>query len=61
MRLEVIRRLVRSQRLKIKGPESSKTYAEAVDRAKQIVWKGPVSIFEWKLLSKGPKPSWMRW
>uniref|UniRef100_A0A0D9R2U2 Phosphoglycerate kinase n=1 Tax=Chlorocebus sabaeus TaxID=60711 RepID=A0A0D9R2U2_CHLSB len=27
------------------GPESSKKYAEAVTRAKQIVWNGPVGFF----------------
>ncbi len=29
------------------GSESSKLYTEAVARAKQIVWNGPVCVFEW--------------
>uniref|UniRef100_A0A3P9KPK6 Phosphoglycerate kinase n=1 Tax=Oryzias latipes TaxID=8090 RepID=A0A3P9KPK6_ORYLA len=37
------------------GPESSKAYAEAVGRAKQIVWNGPVGVFEWENFAKGTK------
>ncbi|XP_001363418.1 phosphoglycerate kinase 1 [Monodelphis domestica] len=37
------------------GPESSKKYAEAVARAKQIVWNGPVGVFEWEPFARGTK------
>lgn len=37
------------------GPESSKKYAEAVARAKQIVWNGPVGVFEWEAFAQGTK------
>ncbi|TMS14037.1 Phosphoglycerate kinase 1 [Larimichthys crocea] len=37
------------------GPESSKAYAAAVGRAKQIVWNGPVGVFEWENFAKGTK------
>ncbi|XP_044538915.1 phosphoglycerate kinase 1 [Gracilinanus agilis] len=37
------------------GPESSKKYAEAVARAKQIVWNGPVGVFEWEPFAQGTK------
>ncbi|XP_008330628.1 phosphoglycerate kinase 1 [Cynoglossus semilaevis] len=37
------------------GPESSKHNAEAVSRAKQIVWNGPVGVFEWENFAKGTK------
>lgn len=37
------------------GPESSKAYGEAVARAKQIVWNGPVGVFEWDNFAKGTK------
>lgn len=37
------------------GPESSKLFAEAVGRAKQIVWNGPVGVFEWDHFAKGTK------
>ncbi|XP_052016765.1 phosphoglycerate kinase 1-like [Apodemus sylvaticus] len=37
------------------GIESSKKYAEAVDRAKQIVWNGPVGVFEWEVFARGTK------
>lgn len=37
------------------GPESSKAYAEAVNRAQQIVWNGPVGVFEWDNFAKGTK------
>ncbi|MBZ3880289.1 Phosphoglycerate kinase 1 [Sciurus carolinensis] len=35
------------------GPESSKKYAEAVSRAKQIAWKGPVGVLEWEASAGG--------
>lgn len=37
------------------GPESSKFFADAVSRAKQIVWNGPVGVFEWDNFAKGTK------
>uniref|UniRef100_H3CQC0 Phosphoglycerate kinase n=1 Tax=Tetraodon nigroviridis TaxID=99883 RepID=H3CQC0_TETNG len=37
------------------GPESSKAYAEAVARAQQIVWNGPVGVFEWDNFARGTK------
>ncbi|XP_045705437.1 phosphoglycerate kinase 1-like [Phyllostomus hastatus] len=37
------------------GPESSKKYAEAVVGAKQIVWNGPVGVFEWEAFARGTK------
>uniref|UniRef100_A0A3Q4BIE7 Phosphoglycerate kinase n=1 Tax=Mola mola TaxID=94237 RepID=A0A3Q4BIE7_MOLML len=37
------------------GPESSAANAQAVDRAKQIVWNGPVGVFEWDNFAKGTK------
>lgn len=37
------------------GPESSKANAAAVARAKQIVWNGPVGVFEWDNFAKGTK------
>lgn len=37
------------------GPESSKAYGEAVARAKQIVWNGPVGVFEWDNFANGTK------
>ncbi|XP_051956761.1 phosphoglycerate kinase 1-like [Xyrauchen texanus] len=37
------------------GAESSKVYAEAIARAKQIVWNGPVGVFEWDNFSCGTK------
>ncbi|TKC43227.1 hypothetical protein EI555_011908 [Monodon monoceros] len=37
------------------GPESSKKYAEAVARAKQTVWNGPVGVFEWEAFARGTK------
>lgn len=37
------------------GSESSKLYAEAIARAKQIVWNGPVGVFEWDNFSRGTK------
>ena len=36
------------------GPESSKKY-EAVIRVKQIVWNGPVGVFEWEAFAPGTK------
>ncbi|XP_064205710.1 phosphoglycerate kinase 1 [Anguilla rostrata] len=37
------------------GPESSKAFGEAVGRAKQIVWNGPVGVFEWDNFAHGTK------
>ena len=37
------------------GPESSKECAEADARAKQVVWNGPVAIFEWEAFARGNK------
>ncbi|XP_060143442.1 LOW QUALITY PROTEIN: phosphoglycerate kinase 1-like [Globicephala melas] len=37
------------------GPESSKEYAEAVARAQQTVWNGPVGVFEWEAFARGTK------
>ncbi|KAM3911477.1 phosphoglycerate kinase [Leptodactylus fuscus] len=37
------------------GPESMKLFEEAVGRAKQIVWNGPVGVFEWDKFAKGTK------
>uniref|UniRef100_A0A6I8SWB2 Phosphoglycerate kinase n=1 Tax=Xenopus tropicalis TaxID=8364 RepID=A0A6I8SWB2_XENTR len=37
------------------GPESMKLFVEAVGRAKQIVWNGPVGVFEWDNFAKGTK------
>ncbi|KAG7260200.1 hypothetical protein CRUP_015351 [Coryphaenoides rupestris] len=37
------------------GPESSKAFADAVGRAKQIVWNGPVGVFEWDSFAHGTK------
>ncbi|XP_018421138.1 PREDICTED: phosphoglycerate kinase 1 [Nanorana parkeri] len=37
------------------GPESTKLFVEAVGRAKQIVWNGPVGVFEWEKFAKGTK------
>uniref|UniRef100_A0A2I3G2C1 Phosphoglycerate kinase n=1 Tax=Nomascus leucogenys TaxID=61853 RepID=A0A2I3G2C1_NOMLE len=37
------------------GPESSKKYAETVTWAKQIVWNGPVGVFEWEAFAWGTK------
>ncbi|XP_030065262.1 phosphoglycerate kinase [Microcaecilia unicolor] len=37
------------------GPESVKKFVEAVGRAKQIVWNGPVGVFEWDKFAKGTK------
>jgi len=37
------------------GPESNKAFAEAVGRAKQIVWNGPVGVFEWENFAHGTK------
>ena len=37
------------------GPESSKKYAEAVARDKQIVCNGPVGVFEWEAFAQGSK------
>lgn len=37
------------------GPESIKLCVEAVGRAKQIVWNGPVGVFEWEKFAQGTK------
>lgn len=37
------------------GPETSKKYADVVERAKLIVWNGPVGVFEWDAFAKGTK------
>nr|XP_060627423.1 phosphoglycerate kinase-like [Anolis sagrei ordinatus] len=37
------------------GPESVKNFVEAVGRAKQIVWNGPVGVFEWEKFAHGTK------
>ncbi|KAJ8385398.1 hypothetical protein AAFF_G00189240 [Aldrovandia affinis] len=37
------------------GPESTKAFTEAVGRAKQIVWNGPVGVFEWENFAHGTK------
>uniref|UniRef100_H3AYK6 Phosphoglycerate kinase n=2 Tax=Latimeria chalumnae TaxID=7897 RepID=H3AYK6_LATCH len=37
------------------GPESRKKFDEAVGRAKQIVWNGPVGVFEWDKFAQGTK------
>lgn len=37
------------------GPESRKLFAEAVARAKTIVWNGPVGVFEFEKFAQGSK------
>jgi len=37
------------------GPESNKAFSEAVLRSKQIVWNGPVGVFEWENFAHGTK------
>ncbi|CAJ0583805.1 unnamed protein product, partial [Mesorhabditis spiculigera] len=37
------------------GPESSKLFAGAIERAKTIVWNGPAGVFEWANFEKGTK------
>lgn len=37
------------------GPKSIERFAAAVDRAKTIVWNGPVGVFEWDNFAKGTK------
>ncbi|CAD6185271.1 unnamed protein product [Caenorhabditis auriculariae] len=37
------------------GPESSKKFAEAISRAKTIVWNGPAGVFEWEKFAEGTK------
>jgi len=32
-----------------------KKFVEVVGRAKQIVWNGPVGVFEWDKFAKGTK------
>ena len=34
------------------GPESNNKYTEAVARAKQVVWTGPVDAFEWEAFAQ---------
>ncbi|CAI2303015.1 unnamed protein product [Caenorhabditis sp. 36 PRJEB53466] len=37
------------------GPESSKIFAAAIQRAKTIVWNGPAGVFEWDKFATGTK------
>jgi len=37
------------------GPVSSATFAEAIGRAKTILWNGPVGVFEWDNFEKGTR------
>lgn len=37
------------------GPESVKVFADAIKRAKLIVWNGPVGVFEFEKFSNGTK------
>lgn len=37
------------------GPESVKRFVAAVDRAKTIVWNGPVGVFEFEKFSEGSR------
>src|SRR5690606_17808636 len=37
------------------GPESRKLFAQAVERAKTIVWNGPVGVFEFEKFAQGSK------
>jgi len=37
------------------GPASSAAFAEAVGRAKTILWNGPLGVFEWDNFEKGTK------
>ncbi|RWS24383.1 phosphoglycerate kinase-like isoform X1 [Leptotrombidium deliense] len=37
------------------GPQSAQLFADAVKRAKTIVWNGPVGVFEWENFAKGTK------
>jgi phosphoglycerate kinase len=37
------------------GPESVKIFKQAIDRAKLIVWNGPVGVFEWDKFATGTK------
>jgi len=37
------------------GPESNAAFSAAVSRAKQIVWNGPVGVFEWENFAHGTK------
>lgn len=37
------------------GPASSKVFAEAIGRAKTIVWNGPAGVFEWKAFEAGTR------
>ncbi|VDD74151.1 unnamed protein product [Mesocestoides corti] len=37
------------------GPNSTKEFAEAIGRAKTIIWNGPAGVFEWDNFAKGTK------
>lgn len=37
------------------GPESIKVFKAAIQRAKLIVWNGPVGVFEWEKFANGTK------
>lgn len=37
------------------GPESVKVFKQAIERAKLIVWNGPVGVFEWDKFASGTK------
>ena len=37
------------------GPESNKLFAEAIGRARTIVWNGPAGVFEFAAFEKGTK------
>ncbi|KAL1783373.1 phosphoglycerate kinase 1 [Sigmodon hispidus] len=37
------------------GTKNSRKYAEAVARAKQTVWDGPILVFEWEDFARGTK------
>ena len=37
------------------GPESVKVFADAIKRAKLIVWNGPVGVFEFEKFANGTK------
>jgi len=37
------------------GPESIKMFTEVINRAKTILWNGPVGVFEWEHFENGTK------
>jgi phosphoglycerate kinase len=37
------------------GPKSSKTFADVIERAKTILWNGPMGVFEFENFAKGTK------